>query len=224
MRVTIIRSGGRDRTGSSTNQAPTSTEVVCVLPDRDRATALEVLLRAQASVAPSLAFRYGCRNERCGLCAVEINGRPRLACRDYVHDGSRISALSTLPVLRDLVNDRSSVERALGSRLPVLRGDPSGEPGPSYRSLERCIQCFVCLDGCPLHAAGGINPEALLRIRRLSLDPAATGEDRAALRALAAESGLERCRTCRGCRCGIGIRLVAEVIDPLLAESLLAES
>ena len=42
---------------------------------------LDVLLQAQLNGHADLAFRYGCRARNCGVCTVDINGRPRLACR-----------------------------------------------------------------------------------------------------------------------------------------------
>lgn len=212
MKVHIIR-----RTGEATEQ------VTHELPGHTRATALEVLLHAQEADHPDLAFRYGCRNERCGLCTVEINGRPRLACRDRVRDGDRIEALSTLPVLRDLVNDRTSVDRRLTGRLPALppSSAPSSTMTPTWRHLEKCIQCFACLDGCPLHANGAGNPEAFLRIERLRLEAQSSTSEhqRVDIRALqlSRELGIDACQSCRACKCGIGIRLIRDVIDPLLA-------
>ncbi|MGY9057936.1 MAG: 2Fe-2S iron-sulfur cluster-binding protein, partial [Alphaproteobacteria bacterium] len=64
---------------------------------------LDVLLQAQATTMPDLAFRYGCRARNCGVCTVDINGHPRIACRARVREGDRISPLNTLPVLADLV-------------------------------------------------------------------------------------------------------------------------
>ena len=53
----------------------------------ERPMALDVLLQAQATELPDLAFRYGCRNRTCGICTVDVNGRPRVGCRARVRDG-----------------------------------------------------------------------------------------------------------------------------------------
>ncbi|MDP6952828.1 MAG: 2Fe-2S iron-sulfur cluster-binding protein, partial [Alphaproteobacteria bacterium] len=47
----------------------------------ERPMVLDVLLQAQAGDIPDLSFRYGCRNRACGMCTVDVNGRPRLSCR-----------------------------------------------------------------------------------------------------------------------------------------------
>ena len=60
----------------------------------ERPMALDVLLQAQASEIPDLSYRYGCRNRVCGLCTVDVNGRPRLSCRARVKDGDTIASSS----------------------------------------------------------------------------------------------------------------------------------
>ncbi|SVC32387.1 uncharacterized protein METZ01_LOCUS285241, partial [marine metagenome] len=58
--------------------------------------ALDVLLQAQATKVSDLSFRYGCRNRTCGICTVDINGKPRIACRSRVRAGDKVSAVSAL--------------------------------------------------------------------------------------------------------------------------------
>ena len=41
--------------------------------------ALDALLQARATQIPDLSYRYGCRNRTCGICTVDVNGRPRIA-------------------------------------------------------------------------------------------------------------------------------------------------
>ena len=194
--------------------------------DDGRPTALDVFLAAQVDGYPDLAYRYGCHNELCGVCTIEINGKPRLACRTRVKEGDRLAPLSTLPRVRDFVVRRDSVNRQLMGRLRE-KGQPATDAWPDsrYTSLGRCIECYACLDGCPLHAANSAdsasgyrlgNPYALLRIERARINPAATNSDAARARDLARELGIDRCAECMGCKCQVGINLVKEVIEPLL--------
>ena len=71
--------------------------------EKEKPMALDVLMQAQSSILPDLAFRYGCRARNCGVCTIDINDRPRIACRSRVKDGDKLSAIATLPVLSDLV-------------------------------------------------------------------------------------------------------------------------
>ena len=66
----------------------------------ERPMVLDVLLQAQEEKIDDLSFRYGCRARNCGVCTVDINGKPRLACRARVKADDLISPLSTLPVIK----------------------------------------------------------------------------------------------------------------------------
>ena len=50
------------------------------VPSGERTTVLEALAYIYENIDPTLAFRFGCRFDSCGLCAVELNGRPKMAC------------------------------------------------------------------------------------------------------------------------------------------------
>ena len=200
----------------------------------ERPMALDVLLQARATEIPDLAFRYGCRNRTCGVCTIDIDGRPRIACRARVREGSVLSAPGTLPVLRDLVSRRDGVARQLRGRVSAaVRGNDLNVAAPDdYHALTACIECYACLHNCPMHernAAGGAesrgeaggwrwgNPFSLLKLRMRQLDPAASPADKAQAQEAAADLGLDVCRACPGCKCGVGIDLKGKVIRPLLA-------
>ncbi len=203
----------------------------------ERPMALDVLLQAQAATMPDLAFRYGCRNRTCGVCTIDINGRPRIACRARVREGDVLSAPGALPVVRDLIARRDGVARQLRGHLPNgVRGNDLNVAAPDdYHALTACIECYACLDKCPMHARnfdtdgnehrdeGGAyrwgNPFSLLKLQRIRLDPAAAEGEREQAVDTAMALGLEVCRTCPGCKCGVGIDLKRKVIRPLLDET-----
>ena len=199
----------------------------------ERPMALDVLLQARATTLPDLAFRYGCRNRTCGVCTIDINGRPRIACRARVREGDVLSAPGALPAVRDMVSRRDGVARQLRGRLSVTaRGNDLDVAAPGdYHALTACIECYACLDGCPMHARnfeGGAerrdaagayrwgNPFSLLKLRLRQLDPAAAPEDREQAGSAAVDLGLDVCRACPGCKCGVGIDLKRKVVAPLL--------
>ena len=62
--------------------------------EKERPMALDVLMQAQSKTIPDLAFRFGCRARNCGVCTIDINGRPRVACRARVKDGDKLSAIA----------------------------------------------------------------------------------------------------------------------------------
>ena len=201
---------------------------------------LDVLLQAQATEMPDLAFRYGCRARNCGVCTVDINGRPRIACRARVREGDRISPMASLPALSDLVVRRDGVARQMRGRLATVgQGNDLNVDAPTdYHALTGCIECYACLHECPMHArnfGGGLaenqsaheqpdpavgyrfgNPFSLLKLQRIRVDPLTSdvGKSRAIENAI--DLGLDACVGCKGCKCGVGIDLMGKVIRPML--------
>src|SRR3972149_6037424 len=80
-----------------------------VVPTEKGATVQQALMHIYEELDSTLAFRCGCRYRYCGLCALEVDGKPGLACLTPLRDGQVLKPLRHLPVLRDLVVDRSWV-------------------------------------------------------------------------------------------------------------------
>lgn len=61
----------------------------------------------------SLAFRYECRTRQCGSCVLVVNGRPGLACMAPVGQARELilEPLASLPLVRDVVTDRTFILR-----------------------------------------------------------------------------------------------------------------
>jgi len=210
---------------------------------KERPMVLDVLLQAQLNGIPDLAFRYGCRARNCGVCTIDINGKPRIACRARARDGDRISAVATLPVVGDLVVRRDGIARQLHGKLSghARHNDLNVNAPEDYHALTACIECYACLDKCPMHARNLAtdksddvsnksnlpdpetgyrwgNPFSLLKIQRYRLDPLSVESGKQAALELAEKLGLDACVDCPGCKCGVGIDLKRKVIAPLLAE------
>ena len=207
----------------------------------ERPMALDVLLQAQASAIPDLAFRYGCRARNCGVCTIDINGKPRIACRSRVRDGDRLAPMATLPTLSDLVVRRDGIARQMRGRLSAgaQANDLNVEAPEVYHDLTACIECYACLTGCPMHArnfGGGLpgdmpegqhppdpaegyrwgNPFSLLKLQRIRVDPLTAEAGREEAVGHAIELGLDACVGCAGCKCGVGIDLMGQVVGELL--------
>lgn len=218
-------------------------------PD-ERPMVLDVLLQAQETTLPDLSFRFGCRARNCGVCTIEINGKPRIACRARAREGDRISAMSTLPVVRDLVVRRDGVARQMRGRPSASRqaNDLNVDAPEMYHHLTACIECYACLDNCPMHARnfgdstpGKLaaeaeplatelgyrwgNPFSLLKLQRIRVDPLTTPSHAETMVENALDLGLEVCSSCPGCKCGVGIDLKNQVVNELLkaAEGLLTK-
>ena len=123
----------------------------------ERPMALDVLLQAQEEQYDDLAFRYGCRARNCGVCTIDVNSRPKLACRARVKEGDILSAIVTLPVIKDLVVKRDGITRQMkGYNNIPKKNDLNEDAEKLYHNLTACIECYACLDGCPVHAKNNI--------------------------------------------------------------------
>jgi succinate dehydrogenase / fumarate reductase iron-sulfur subunit len=118
-----------------------------------------------------IAFDYDCREGICGSCSLMIDGQPHgprqvTSCQVFMRDfadGAEISVepfrSSAFPVLRDLIVDRSALDRIVeaGGYVSVTTG-PKPEPNanPVHPEIQQasmdaaiCIGCGACVAACP---------------------------------------------------------------------------
>lgn len=200
------------------------------------ATVLQALQYVYKNLDPTIAFEYSCRYAKCGICGVEVNGRPILACTAFLKDKETVLApLSNLPVIRDLVVDRSPLEKLLRDEEIYFRGadleksslyekahegnyfKPVKIP-PGLETLLGCFECLCCHAACSKLDTSGrslsqfAGPYIFLKLAQLNLDP----RDRKDRKAQARRLGIEDCSDCRRCYCPQGIPIYRLAIEPLL--------
>jgi succinate dehydrogenase / fumarate reductase iron-sulfur subunit len=123
----------------------------------------------------AVTFDSDCREGICGACSLVINGMPHgpnqvTTCQTYMRDfedGSTIRVEpfrnNAFPVVRDLMVDRSSLDRVIqaGGYVSVTTG-PQPEPNsmPVHPAVQQeamdaaiCIGCGACVAACPNGAA-----------------------------------------------------------------------
>ena len=131
-----------------------------------------------------IAFDHDCREGICGMCGVMINGHPHgeqkgtATCQLHMrkfNDGDRIVIepwrATGMPVVRDLVVDRSALDRIIeaGGYISVNTGgtpDANLIPVPqmaaeSSMDAASCIGCAACIAACP-NSAGQLFTAAKL--------------------------------------------------------------
>ena len=190
-------------------------------------TILDCLNRIKWEQDGSLAFRKNCRNTICGSCAMRINGRSALACKENV--GNELQRLQTstqetspkseiivapmgnMPVIKDLVVDMSSFWDHLQAVEPYVstaaRQVPEREflQTPAERSqldqTGNCIMCGACYSECNAREVNPefVGPHALAKAYRMVADSRdATTESR--LEAYnQGTSGVWGCTRCFNC-------------------------
>ncbi len=123
-----------------------------------------------------IAFDHDCREGICGMCGVMINGYPHgpqsgtATCQLHMRkfkDGDTITIepwrASSLPVIRDLIVDRSPFDRIIeaGGYISVNTGAAPDaniiaipkEAAESSMDAASCIGCAACVAACPNSAA-----------------------------------------------------------------------
>src|SRR6478752_6249083 len=201
------------------------------VPYRKWMRVLDALNWIAENAAADLAYRWICGSKMCGTCAVRMNGREVLACWEAVEPQMTIEPLRNLPVVRDLVVDRSPYENKVASLEPWLRrpGDYAGFPEPlSHKQMKNaskaldCISCMCCYSACPVVGLGDLTdfagPAPLVQRGQTALDPR---NDQNKVARMLAQSGIFNCVSCYKCEevCPAAIPIVTHVIEPLKAKA-----
>lgn len=178
-------------------------------------TVLDALHMVKADQDGSVTFRRSCRHAICGSCAMSVNGRNLLVCktplRDVVDKKGKVTIrpLPYLPIIKDLVVDRSSFWKQYERVKPWLIA-PADVPEKEFRvspeevkalnDAETCIMCGACYSSCQVIAMNKeyIGPHALLKAFLRVLDPRDTAPAER-LEDLAGYDGVYRCHTIFNC-------------------------
>lgn len=178
-------------------------------------TLLDALHEIKTTQDGSVTFRRSCRHAICGSCAMNVNGNNVLVCnrplKDELDRQGRVTIrpLPYLPIIKDLVVDRSSFWEQYLRVKPWLL-PPSDVPKQEFRmspeevaalnKAETCIMCGACYSACQVVALNKkyIGPHALLKAFMRVLDP----RDAAPAERLAdvdGQDGVFRCHTIFNC-------------------------
>jgi succinate dehydrogenase/fumarate reductase iron-sulfur protein len=178
-----------------------------------------------------LAFRWFCGSKMCGTCAVRMNGREVLACWEAVEPQMIIEPLRNLPVIRDLIVDRTPYEQKVASFEPWLARSAAypGFPEPlTHKEMKHaskaldCISCMCCYSACPVISLGDLTdfagPAPLVQLGQTAFDPR---NDPQKIVGALARTGIFNCVSCYKCEevCPAGIPVVSQVIEPLKAKT-----
>ena len=190
------------------------------VPAHERTTVLETLMNIYENQDPTLGFRFGCRFDKCGLCAVEVNGKPRMACYTDIKEGMKIGPLAGMPVVRDLVIDRAAFFEALRElEIYIPEQEERSEPqvmeqSEEHKKLLSCVECLACNATCPAY---DFEKNPLLGpyvVVKLHLDP----RNEIDRKKQAFDLGLGACGGCKKCYCIHGINIRKQALEVLVGD------
>ena len=107
-------------------------------------TVLDALRYIYENHDPSLSFRIGCAGggyQRCGACAVLVNGRSALSCKKLVEEGMTVEPHAKFKVIRDLAIDFAIESRRESNAVPSVR---------MIVDADKCDGCRDCVSVCPV--------------------------------------------------------------------------
>ena len=190
---------------------------------------LDAVLAIQRSTAPDLAVRWNCKAAKCGSCAAEVNGKPRLMCKTPLETLPEdvpitVEPMRTFPIIRDLVTD-VSWNYEVNKRIPPFTPRPDAEWSIGQEDVDRmaefrkCIECFLCQDVChvlrdhEMHSQY-FGPRFMVRVASLEMHPL-DALDRREL--LAGDGGIGLCNITKCCTdvCPEHIKITDNAIIPL---------
>ncbi len=118
---------------------------------------LDALIYIKNNVDKTLGFRRSCREGICGSCAMNINGKNRLACLTPIENKMTIYPLPHMPIIKDLIPDMRNFYKQYKEIKPWLQNNKT-EISENYQSIEdrkkldgmyECILCACCSTSCP---------------------------------------------------------------------------
>lgn len=202
------------------------------VPVAEGMVVLDAVLWIQSHLEPDLSVRWNCKAAKCGSCAAEVNGFPRLMCKtrlaDYAAD-LRVGPMQAFPIIQDLVTDVSwnyGVNRQIPPFTPSAADREDPDAWRIYQSdiervadSRRCIECFLCQDVCHVlrnHDGQSryFGPRFMVRIASLEMHPKDSLDRRPLLKA---DGGLGLCNVTKCCTevCPEHIHITDDSIIPL---------
>jgi glycolate oxidase iron-sulfur subunit len=180
-----------------------------LVPRDEGMTILDALFHVYENIDRSLAFNFGCRYGRCGICAVNVNGQPTLICQTLALPEMVIEPLPNYPVVRDLVIERAEFGDRTAALHPFLerKSQPAQEgmmpevlnpkDFDTFVEATRCVDCFSCNSICPVITEtqeSNRGPNLMMQMAPYLFDPRDSGKRTEILDQLAKQCLL--CGTC----------------------------
>ena len=155
-----------------------------------------------------------CLEQVCGSCAMNINGRVRMACStlvDSLEQPITLEPMRKFPVVRDLTVKRDRMFEALKKVKAWVNLDGTHNLGPGPRQsqdeqaeryvLSTCISCGSCLEACPQVSVGNsfVGAAAISQARLFNSHPTGKMNADERIHGLMGEGGIQDCGKAQNC-------------------------
>jgi succinate dehydrogenase / fumarate reductase iron-sulfur subunit len=192
---------------------------------------LDAIHAIQRNQAPDLAVRWNCKAAKCGSCAAEVNGKPRLMCKTRLDtidltNPVVVTPLKAFPLVRDLVTDVSwnyEVNKTIQPFTPANEDTDtwrySQEDADRAQEFRKCIECFMCQDVCHVlrnhqHKPTYAGPRWFVRLASLEMHPLDVADR---VEYIKDKAGIGQCNITKCCTevCPEDIHITDNAIIPL---------
>lgn len=180
---------------------------------------LDLLNKIKWEIDPTFSYRRSCRHGICGSCAIKVNNKAVLACKERVFElvelfGNEltIDPQNKTRAVKDMIIDKKDFWTKYASIKPYL--DVEVEAHPQKENLvtpeanekiddaDYCIQCGACYYSCPANEVNSdfVGPAALAKSYRFVADPRSVHDKKARLEGVnELGSGIWECVKCFEC-------------------------
>jgi succinate dehydrogenase / fumarate reductase iron-sulfur subunit len=150
---------------------------------------LDILNKIKWEKDGSFSYRRSCRHGICGSCAIKVNNKPVLSCKERVFDLIDIFGYELVLepqdmkyAIKDMVVDKERFWYKYSSVKPYLINKIDDHPKSEYiidkneaeklEEADYCIQCGNCYYACPSVQANQdyLGPAALVKAFRFNTD------------------------------------------------------
>ena len=171
-------------------------------------------VNAQGVKTTPVVWESNCLEEVCGACSMVINGKARQACSaliDSLTQPVTLEPMSTFPVIRDLMVDRTRMFEALKKVKAWIPIDGTYELGPGPRispkdqefmyKFSECMTCGVCLEVCPNvnQRSQFMGPAPIQQVLLFNLHPTGARNKEERLEAIMGPGGITDCGNPQNC-------------------------
>jgi len=179
---------------------------------------LDILNRIKWEVDGSFSYRRSCRHGICGACAIKVNGKGVLACKERMNDlielfGTELTLepLSIKRAIKDMIIDKQdfwekheAIEPYLISHIdehPEMECAVTPEQAEALLDSDYCIQCGLCHYACPVIEINEdyLGPAAFAKAYRFNADVRDDGIDERIDIINAPAAGVWDCVKCYEC-------------------------